>query len=90
MARRSELRGVTAHVLRHSFASIADELGYTEATMAALLGQRSGNVTRRYIHHLDRALVAAADRVADEIAAQMAGDPAGEVIQASERFQKGG
>jgi len=41
MAKRVELDGVTAHVLRHSFASIADELGYTEATVAALLGQRS-------------------------------------------------
>ena len=71
MARRGELDRVTAHVLRHSFASIADELGYTEATVAALLGQRSGNVTRRYIHHLDRALIAAADRVAAHISAAM-------------------
>ena len=71
MARRAELDGVTAHVLRHSFASIADELGYTEATVAALLGQRSGSVTRRYIHHLDRALIAAADRVSAHISAAM-------------------
>jgi integrase len=67
MARRGELDGVTAHVLRHSFASVADELGYTEATVAALLGQRSGGVTRRYIHQLDRALIAAADRVSANI-----------------------
>jgi integrase len=70
-ARRAEVDGVTAHVLRHSFASIADELGYTEATVAALLGQRSGSVTRRYIHHLDRALIAAADRVSAYISAAM-------------------
>jgi integrase len=69
MARRTELDGVTAHVLRHSFASVADELGYTEATVAALLGQRSGSVTRRYIHQLDRALIAAADRVSSHISA---------------------
>jgi hypothetical protein len=50
---------------------VADELGYTEATVAALLGQRSGNVTRRYIHHLDSALVAAADRVSAHIQASM-------------------
>jgi len=73
MARRAELAGITAHVLRHSFASVADELGYTEATVAALLGQRSGSVTRRYIHHLDRALIAAADRVAAHIFAAMTG-----------------
>ena len=71
MAKRAELDGVTAHVLRHSFASIADELGYTEATVAALLGQRSGSVTRRYIHHLDRALIAAADRVSAYISGAM-------------------
>jgi len=71
MARRHQLAGVTAHILRHSFASVADELGYTEATVAALLGQRSGNVTRRYIHHLDSALIAAADRVSANIHASM-------------------
>jgi integrase len=67
MGRRQQLVGVTAHILRHSFASVADELGYTEATVAALLGQRSGSVTRRYIHHLDAALIAAADRVSTHI-----------------------
>jgi integrase len=46
MERRAELKGVTAHVLRHSFASLADEVGYTEATVGALLGHRSGSVTR--------------------------------------------
>jgi integrase len=73
MARRAELRGITAHVLRHSFASVADELGYTEATVAALLGQSSGSVTTRYIHQLDRALIAAADRVSAHISAAMTG-----------------
>jgi integrase len=71
MGRRPELSGVTAHTLRHSFASVADELGYTEATVAALLGQRSGTVTRRYIHHLDSALIAAADCVSAYIQATM-------------------
>jgi integrase len=74
MAKRPELDRITAHVLRHSFASVADELGYTEATVAALLGQRSGSVTRRYIHQLDRALLAAADQVSANISAAMAGD----------------
>ena len=74
MARRAELGGITSHILRHSFASVADEFGYTEATVAALLGQRSGSVTRRYIHHLDRALIAAADRVSAHIFAAMTGN----------------
>ena len=75
--REPELSGVTAHVLRHSFASLADELGYTEATVGALLGHsvRSGSVTRGYVHHVDRVLIAAADRVADLIEAAMDGKP---------------
>ena len=73
MSRRAELRGVTAHVLRHSFASVADELGYTEATVATMLGQHSGSVTRRYIHQLDRTLIAAADRVSARISSAMTG-----------------
>jgi integrase len=71
IARRPQLAGVTAQTLRHSFASVADELGYTEATVAALLGHRSGTITRRYIHHLDSALIAAADRVSAHIQAMM-------------------
>ena len=31
---------ITPHVLRHSFASIASDLGYSEATIASLVGQR--------------------------------------------------
>ncbi|WP_374631204.1 tyrosine-type recombinase/integrase [Ferrovibrio sp.] len=59
---------VTLHTLRHSFASLANELGYTEATIASMLGHRLGTITSRYIHHLDAALVAAADRVSAHIA----------------------
>ena len=74
MERKPELSGVTAHVLRHGFASLADELGYTESTVGALLGHRSGgSVTRRYVHHVDRVLIAAADRVANLIESAMAG-----------------
>jgi hypothetical protein len=38
---------VTPHVLRHSFASIANDLGFTEVTIAALVGAtlcRASNV----------------------------------------------
>ncbi len=34
----SPLSDVTPHVLRHSFASIANDLGFTEMTIAALVG----------------------------------------------------
>jgi integrase len=67
------LPGLTPHGLRHAFASIAADLGFAEPTIAALLGHGSHNVTGRYLHHLDSALLAAADKVTGEIAGMMAG-----------------
>lgn len=58
---------VTPHVLRHSYASVAADLGLADATIAGLLGHAGHSVTRRYIHSADATLLAAADRVADEI-----------------------
>jgi integrase len=62
------LDGVTPHVLRHSFASMANDLGYTEATIAAMLGHAAGTTTSRYMHHLDEVLVGAAEKVSAHIA----------------------
>ena len=70
---RAGLEGVTAHTLRHSFASVAGDLGYSEHTIAALLGHSAGSVTSRYIHHLDPVLVAAADKVSRAIRDKMMG-----------------
>lgn len=61
------LADITPHVLRHSFASIANDLGFTEATIAALVGHSRGTVTSRYIHSVDTALVMAADNIAGYI-----------------------
>lgn len=72
-----DLDGVTMHGLRHGFASIAADLGMTEITIGALLGHSAATVTGRYIHHVDSALCAAADRVAARIAAAMDGDEEG-------------
>jgi integrase len=58
---------VTPHVLRHSFASVAADLGYSEPTIAAMLGHASGSMTSRYIHHLDEVLISAVDTVAGRI-----------------------
>ena len=63
----SPLEGITPHVLRHSFASIANDLGFTEATIAALMGHSKGSITSRYIHAVDTALVMAADTIAGYI-----------------------
>jgi site-specific recombinase XerD len=39
---------VAPHVLQHFFASIAVDLGFSELTIAALLGQWKASVTSRY------------------------------------------
>jgi site-specific recombinase XerD len=64
----ASLRGLPAircdrHVLRHSFASIANDLGFTEVTIAALVGHAKGSVTSKYIDTLDTALIMAADTI---------------------------
>jgi integrase len=61
------LADITPHVLRHSFSSIANDLGFTEATVGALMGHSRGTVTGRYIHTVDSLLVMAADTVAGYI-----------------------
>jgi integrase len=72
IARRAKLPAdVTPHVLRHSFASVAADLGYSELTIAALLGHRKASMTSRYAHHADAVLLQAADAVSDRIAELM-------------------
>jgi integrase len=61
------LADVTPHTLRHTFASVAGDLGFSELTIAALLGHAARGVTQRYVH-IDEALRMAADKVAQEIA----------------------
>jgi site-specific recombinase XerD/uncharacterized protein (DUF433 family) len=63
----AKLEGITPHVLRHTFASVAGDLGFSELTIAALLGHAARGITQRYVH-IDEALRMAADRIADEIA----------------------
>ena len=63
MLKDSPLSDVTPQVLRHSFASIANDLGFTEVTIAALVGHAKGSVTSKYIHTLDTALIMAADAI---------------------------
>jgi integrase len=80
LVKRAELPDVTPHTLRHSFASVAGDLGYTENTIAAMLGHAAGSVTSRYVHHLDAVLIAAADRVARTVHGYMTGET-GKVVQ---------
>ena len=69
----AELKDVTIHTLRHSFASIAAELGYSELIISGLLGHRGSSVTARYAHVPDRALLSAADAVSKAVSAALAG-----------------
>src|SRR5690348_492751 len=63
------LQDMRSHDLRRTFASVAADEGYSDATIAALLGHSQRNVTaRHYIRRPDSALVAAADRTAGRIA----------------------
>jgi integrase len=69
IAKRALFRAdVTPHVLRHSFASIAADLGFSELTIAALMGHKKASVTSKYAHHADAVLLQAADAVSDRIA----------------------
>jgi integrase len=63
--------GATLHTLRHTFASVAAELGFTELTIRAMLGHASQNVTQDYVH-IDEALKLAVRRTSDEIARLLA------------------
>ena len=48
-------------------ASLANDLGFTESTVAALVGHSTNSITSKYIHSLDSVLIAAADTVAGYI-----------------------
>jgi len=77
LTEKAGLEGVTSHTLRHSYASVAGDLGFTEITISALLGHAAGNVTQRYVHHLDSVLIAAADKVSSEVLKMMTTDSQG-------------
>jgi Phage integrase family len=47
---KAGLKGVTVHVLRHSFAATAAEMGFSELTIAGLLGHSVPGITARYAH----------------------------------------
>ena len=77
---------VTPHILRHSFASLAGDLGYSEPTIAAIVGHAGRSVTSRYVHSADAVLLAAADAVAGKTAELMGETKSiGEVVELQKR-----
>lgn len=70
-----------SHDLRRTFASVAAELGYSDATIAELLGHaRRGVAERHYVRRADAVLIEAATRTAQIIANALDGR-AGEVVE---------
>ena len=67
----AKIEGVTPHTLRHTFGSVAGGLGFSELTIAALLGHAARGVTQGYVH-IDEALKLAATRTCEEIASLLA------------------
>ena len=81
----AKLDGMTIHGLRHAFASVAGELGYSDAVIGVMLGHRSNTVTSRYTHIPDPAAVTAADRVSRMVLSRMRGEKAsGKVVRMRE------
>ena len=82
---------ITPHVLRHSFASLAGDLGYSEPTIAALIGHKGRSVTSRYVHAADPVLLAAADAVAGRTAGLMGeATPEGQIVPIGRAKQNAG
>jgi integrase len=68
-----DVPGITCQGLRHSFSSTAEDLGFTIPTIKGMVGHARASVTEGYIHKIDSALLAAADRIARHIEAAMTG-----------------
>lgn len=81
VCQRAAISGVTVHTLRHTFGAVAAELGFSELTIAGLLGHSVPGVTARYAHVPDSALVQAADRVATRISGILENRPDASVIE---------
>ena len=58
---------ISPHTLRHSFASLAADIGYSETTIGALIGHKGTSITSRYVHAADAVLLVAADAIADRM-----------------------
>jgi integrase len=77
---RAGLEGVRLHDLRHSFASVGVAANLGLPVLGAILGHRHPATTARYAHLDDDPRRAAAARISSQIAADLNGQPAGEVI----------
>jgi len=59
---------ISAHTLRHSFVSVAADLGFSELIIAGMIGHKAlRSMTARYAHAADNALLGAADATSNRI-----------------------
>jgi integrase len=65
------LEGVRLHDLRHTFASVGAGQGVGLALIGGLLGHTQASTTQRYAHLADDPLRRAAEKIADDIAANL-------------------
>jgi integrase len=77
---RAGLGDVRLHDLRHSFASVGVAANLGLPVLGAILGHRHPATTARYAHLDDDPRRAAAARISNQIAADLNGQPAGEVV----------
>jgi integrase len=74
--RRAGLEDVRMHDLRHSYASVAANLGESLPMIGKLLGHTQAQTTARYAHLAADPVKEAAERIASRIDSAMKGDKA--------------
>ena len=62
-----KIDGFCIHALRHTFASMAAALGYSDNIIAGMLGHHLNTITNRYTHLTDKPLIEAADIVSKHL-----------------------
>ena len=67
---------------------MAADLGYSEPTIATLIGHKGRTITARYIHSADAVLLAAADAVARRILELMGESKTGVLITLGTRRRR--
>ncbi len=75
----------TIHSLRHTFTSVGADLGYTEFTLAGLVGHKLKGITNRYSHLPDKSLIASANHISSEIEHALKGTKEDKIIDISKR-----
>jgi hypothetical protein len=81
---------IRPHVMRHSFASLAADLSYSEPTIASLLGHKTHSITSRYMHSADAVLLAVAEAVANATMKLMASIKRNPVAGSAARISRAG